>query len=316
MYPKIEPYDHGMLDVGDGHRVYWEACGNPDGKPALVVHGGPGSGCGTGSRSHFDPAVYRVVLFDQRNCGRSTPHASEPVIDLSTNTTDHLIRDMEQLREHLGIDKWLVFGVSWGSVLSVTYALRHPERVSEMIVTAVATGRHSEIEWLIRGFGGLAPEAYERFLAGVPDPGDDISAAYHRLLMDPDPAVHRRAADDWCAWEDAIATVPPGRDVEHEPWEPRFQLAFARLVTHYFSNRCWLADDELARKGHVLKDIPGVIVHGQLDLGALAGNPWVLHNTWQGSELVIIEHGAHGTGTMEAVIAATDRFAKSPVSYS
>jgi proline iminopeptidase len=150
MYPKIEPYDHGMLDVGDGHRVYWEACGNPDGKPALVVHGGPGSGCGTGSRSHFDPAVYRVVLFDQRNCGRSTPHASEPVIDLSTNTTDHLIRDMEQLREHLGIDKWLVFGGSWGSVLSVTYALRHPERVSEMIVTAVATGRHSEIEWLGR----------------------------------------------------------------------------------------------------------------------------------------------------------------------
>jgi proline iminopeptidase len=314
MYPQLEPYDQGMLDVGDGHRVYWEVCGNPDGKPALYVHGGPGLGCG--SPIQFDPDAYRVVSFDQRNCGRSTPHASEPVIDLSANTTDHLVRDMEQLREHLGIEKWLLFGVSWGSVLSLTYAMCHPERVSEMIVTAVATGRHCEIELMIRGFGALFPEAYERLLAGVPDPGEDISAAYHRLLMDPDPAVHRKAAENWCAWEDAIATVPPNRDVVHEPWEPRFQLAFARLVTHYFSNRCWLPDDQLVRQGHVLEDIPGVIVHGRLDLGALAGAPWVLHHAWPGSELVIVESGTHGTGNDEAVIAATDRFAKSFVPSS
>ncbi|MFB9909463.1 prolyl aminopeptidase [Allokutzneria oryzae] len=311
-FPMIEPYDHGMLDVGDGHQIYWETCGNPDGKPAVVVHGGPGMGCRPGLRTYFDPDAYRVVLFDQRNCGRSTPRASEPVVDLSTNTTDHLLSDMERLREHLGIDKWLLFGGSWGSVLSVTYALRHPSRVTEMIVTGVATGRHSEIEWLIDGFGPLAPEAFERFRAGVPDPGDDISAAYHRLLMDPDPAVHLKAAEDWCAWEDAVVTVPPGRDAEPGPWDtPEFKLTFARLVTHYFSNRCWLDDDELERGKDVLKGVPGVIVHGRLDLSALAGNPWVLHSAWQGSELVIVEHGAHASGTAEAIVAATNRFARS-----
>ena len=179
-YPPIEPYDHGMLGVGDGNLVYWETCGNPDGKPALVVHGGPGSGCGTGSRRSFDPERYRVVLFDQRGCGRSTPHASDPATDMSVNTTEHLLADMERLREHLGIERWLLFGGSWGSTLILAYAERHPERVSEIVIPNVTTTRRSEIDWLYRGVGRFFPEEWERFRAGVPESerGGDLLAAY------------------------------------------------------------------------------------------------------------------------------------------
>ncbi|MFC7102174.1 alpha/beta fold hydrolase [Nonomuraea rubra] len=170
MYPPIEPYEHGMLDVGDGNLVYWEVCGNPDGKPAVVVHGGPGSGCSTGSRRVFDPERFRIVLFDQRNCGRSRPHASDPATDLTNNTTRHLIADMELLREHLGIDQWLLYGGSWGSTLILAYAETHPERVSEIVIPAVTMTRRSEIEWLYRGVGRFFPEEQERFVRGCPRP--------------------------------------------------------------------------------------------------------------------------------------------------
>ena len=214
LYPEIEPYEHGLLDVGDGHEIYWETCGNPDGKPALVVHGGPGTGCSANLRRYFDPARYRVVLVDQRGCGRSTPHAGAPVADLSANTTDHLVADFELLRTRLGIEKWLLFGGSWGSVLGLTYALRHTGRVSEMVLMGLATDRFIEIEMLIRGLGAYFPEAFEKFRHGVPEAerDDDLSAAYNRLLMDPDPEVHHKAADDWCAWEDAMLPgVPAAR---------------------------------------------------------------------------------------------------------
>lgn len=211
-YPPIEPYDHGMLDVGDGNHVYWETCGNPAGKAALVVHGGPGSGCSTRARQSFDPTRYRAVLFDQRGCGRSTPHASDPTTDMRYNTTDHLIADIERLREHLGVERWLLFGGSWGSTLILAYAQRYPHRVSEIVIPAVTTTRRSEIDWLYRGVGRFLPAEWERFRAGVPeaDPaGGDLVAAYARRMADPDPAVRERAADHWCAWEDAVVAGEP-----------------------------------------------------------------------------------------------------------
>ncbi|MBW4721914.1 prolyl aminopeptidase [Saccharothrix obliqua] len=307
MYPEIEPYDHGMLDVGDGHHVYWEVCGNPDGKPAVVLHGGPGSGCTPNARRYFDPAAYRVVLFDQRGCGRSTPHASAPTVDLSANTTDHLIADIELLRTTLGIDRWLVFGASWGSVLGLAYAVRHPERVTEMVYAGVAMGLREEIDLLVDGLGPMFPEAHARFRAAAGDPAGDIAAAYLELLLDPDPAVHHRAAAEWCAWEDAMVPLTP-QGPRFDP--PDYRLAFTRLVTHYWSNGCWLPPDHVAANSARIAHIPGVVVQGELDLVNLVGTPWRLAAAWPGAELVTIRHTAHG-GSPEmaaARTAATDRF--------
>jgi proline iminopeptidase len=209
MYPPVEPYQHGLLDVGDGNEVYWETVGNPEGKPALVVHGGPGAGCSTSSRRLFDPARYRTVLFDQRGCGRSRPHASDPATVMHHNTTEHLLGDMEQLREHLGVDRWLLYGGSWGSTLILAYAERHPERVSEIIICGVTTSRHSEIEWLYRGVGRFFPEQWKRFREGarLAEGDDDVLAGYARRMEDPNHDVRARAAQDWCAWEDAIISL-------------------------------------------------------------------------------------------------------------
>ncbi|SFW81780.1 prolyl aminopeptidase [Amycolatopsis australiensis] len=312
LYPEIEPYEHGLLDVGDGHRIYWETCGNPDGKPALVVHGGPGTGCSTNLRRYFDPDRYRVVLVDQRGCGRSTPHAGAPVADLSANTTDHLVADFQLLRTRLGIEKWLLFGGSWGCVLGLTYALRHTERVSEMVLMGLATDRFLEIEMLIRGLGAYFPDAFGKFRAGVPE-GErdgDLSAAYHRLLMDPDPAVHRKAADGWCAWEDAMLPgVPPHKTFE----DPAYRLCFARLVTHYFSNRAFLPDGEILRNLGKLGGIPAVLAQGVLDTSNIVGTPWLLHHAWPGSELVMLDDIGHSTQDapmQDVLVGATDRFAR------
>jgi proline iminopeptidase len=205
-YPEIEPYEHGLLEVGDGNLVYWEASGNPRGKPALVVHGGPGSGSRPERRRFFDPERYRIIQFDQRGCGQSRPSAADPATDMSVNTTHHLLDDMERLREHLGVDHWLLFGGSWGSTLSLAYAEQNPKRVSEIVLLAVTTGRHSEIDWLYYGVRRFFPEAWERFRNGVPpeDRNGDLLAAYTRLVGDPDPEVRLRAARDWCAWEDSV----------------------------------------------------------------------------------------------------------------
>lgn len=314
-YPETEPYDHGMLDVGDGNLVYWEVCGNPAGKPAVVLHGGPGSGCTPGMRRFFDPSAYRIVLLDQRGCGRSTPHASDPDTDLSVNTTDHLLADLELLRRHLDIDRWLVFGGSWGAVLGLVYAERYPERVSELVLVGVATGSRAETDLLTIGVGKLFPDAWERFRAGVPaaDRDGDLAAAYGRLLNDPDPAVHAKAARDWCDWETAILSLPPEELPMPRFDEPGYRLAFARIVTHYFAHGSWLEEGIVLREASVLAGIPGVIVHGILDLGGLVGTPWELAHAWPGSELVLIGgagHTAGDAGMSEALIAATDRFAK------
>ncbi|MEU6718893.1 prolyl aminopeptidase [Nonomuraea sp. NPDC046802] len=314
MYPPIEPYEHGMLDTGDGNLVYWETCGNPHGKPALVVHGGPGSGCSTGTRRWFDPGRYRIVLFDQRNCGRSRPHASDPATDLSTNTTHHLVADMELLREHLGIGKWLLYGGSWGSTLMLAYAEAHPERVSEMVFTGVTMTRRSEIDWLYQGVGRFFPEEWERFRQGVPeaDRDGDLLAAYARLTSDPDPKVREKATADWLEWEDAVISLErngkPGA-YSNRPDEAR--LAMVRICSHYFSNAAWLEEGVLLREAGRLAGIPGVLIHGRMDLSGPLHTAWQLAQAWPDAKLVVVEDSGHTGSTTfgEEIRAALDGFA-------
>jgi proline iminopeptidase len=314
LYPPIEPYEQGLLDVGDENRVYWEVCGNPDGKPALVVHGGPGSGCTTSMRRLFDPDRYRVVLFDQRGCGRSTPHASDPATDMSVNTTEHLIRDMEQLREHLSIDRWLLHGGSWGSTLILAYAERYPYRVSEIVISSVTTTRRSEIDWLYRGVGRFFPEEWERFRAGVPeaDRDGDLVAAYARLMEDPDPLVRNQAANAWSAWEDAVVSLEPnGKPNAYSDRPPAALLAFVRICAHYFARGAWLEEGALLRDAGRLAGIPGVLIHGRLDLSGPLNTAWELARAWPDAELVALTDGHQGSDTRrEHVLGALDTFAR------
>ncbi|WP_433556024.1 prolyl aminopeptidase [Pseudonocardia xinjiangensis] len=315
LYPPIEPFEHGLLDVGDGARVYWEACGNADGKPALFVHGGPGWGRSLPVRRRcFDPDRYRAVLFDQRGCGRSTPHASDPSADLRHNTTADLIADMERLREHLGIERWLLYGGSWGSTLILAYAQQHPARVSEIVISGVTTSRRAEIDWLYRDTGRLLPEQWEAFRAGVPEAEHDgnLVAAYARLMEDPDPVVRERAADAWCAWEDALqAHEPNGAPGAFASRPLADRLAIVRLCAHYFAHDAWLSDGELLRGAARLAGIPGVLIHGRLDLSCPLDTAWILASAWPDAELVIVDDAGHsGSDTMsERIREALDRFA-------
>jgi proline iminopeptidase len=315
LYPEIEPYEHGLLDVGDSNLVYWETCGDPRGKPAVFLHGGPGSGCSEGQRRLFDPTAYRVVLFDQRGCGRSTPHASAPDADLAANNTANLIADMELLREHLGVDRWLVFGGSWGSTLALAYAETHPQRVTEMILCGVTTGRRQELDWLFRGgVAVLFPEEWERLRVAAPaaDRDGDIVEAYHRLLHDPDPAVRQHAALAWCMWESATPAWPPTTELAPRFRDPAFALAFARLVIHYVRHDLFLEEGKLLREAGALADISGVLVNGRFDLQAPVGNAWELKRVWPRAELVIVDNAGHAgdnPGLIREVIRAADRFA-------
>ncbi len=315
LYPPTEPYAEGLLDVGDGNRVHWEACGNPDGKPALVVHGGPGSGCTPGHRRYFDPARYRVVLFDQRGCGRSTPRADDPATDMSRNTTAHLVADMELLRRHLGIESWLLFGASWGSTLILAYAELHPDRVTEIVIPGVTSTRRSEIDWLYHGLRRFFPVEWERFRLGVPaaDRDGDLVGAYARLLADPDPAVRLRAARDWSVWEDAtISLEPNGRPGSYSDRPDADLVARARICAHYFSNGAWLEEGVLLREATRLAGIPGVLIHGRMDLGSPIGTAWELARAWPDAELVVIDDSGHsGSDTMRArEREALDAFAR------
>lgn len=315
LYPEIGPHDHGMLEAGDNHLVYWETCGNPLGKPALVLHGGPGSGCTDWHRRLFDPAAYRVVLFDQRGCGRSTPHASAPDTALCSNNTWSLIADVELLRQHLAVERWLLVGGSWGSTLALAYAERYPYRVTEMILFGVTTGRRKEFDWLFRG--GLAaffPEQWERLRAAVPGAEDgDVVDAYSRLLHDPDPAVRRRAAFEWCVFESATPVWPPRTGLAPRFTDPAFALAFARLVTHYVRHDAWLEDGSLLRGADALDGIPGILVNGRFDFQSPISNAWDLSRVWTRTRLVIVDdagHAADHAGITEELIGATDEFAR------
>jgi proline iminopeptidase len=312
-YPLSSPYDCGYLDVRDGHSVYWESCGNPDGKPAVVLHGGPGSGADPSWTQLFDPAAYRVVLVDQRGCGGSTPNAARSVDALVANTTQHLIADLELLRVQLAIDHWLVLGGSWGSVLGLAYAQTHPRAVSELVLFSVGGGTQREVEWATRGMGRFYPEEWRRFQSGVPasDRDGDLSAAYYQLLLDPDPAVHERAARDWCDWDDRQMRAPgehPSRRYE----DPAFRLCSARLVTHYWSHGHFIPDGALASNAACLAGIPGVLIRGALDLGYPMDLFWRLARDWPESELVLIDEQGHlgGTRTDAALVRAIDAFSR------
>jgi len=319
MYPPIEPFDSGMLKVGDGHHVRWETCGAQHGKPAVVLHGGPGSGCTPWHRRMFDPGRYLIVLFDQRGCGGSTPHAGEREADLRANTTDHVLRDLERIRGHLGIERWLVWGGSWGSILALAYAERHPERVTEMIFWGVATGRRHEDDLLFRG--GLAPvfpEPWHRLVDAIPPALRhlDVVEAYATLLFDADPEVRGRAAYEWCLWE-SIAGERPASVEPVEPRlasrfrDPRYALAFARLVTHYVRHDGWIEDGSLLRHADRLAPIPGAIVHGSRDTTPFEWSR-MLHEAWPASDLVVVEDAGHDPGSLgitAELVRASDRFA-------
>ena len=292
--------------------MYWDVRGNPEGTPAVVVHGGPGAPA-TGVPRLLDPAAYRVVVIHQRNCGNSTPSAADPTADLTTNTTTHLIADMEAVREHLGIDRWVVFGVSWGTTLGLAYAEAHPERVAAMVLLAVCTTTAREVEWITRDMGRIWPEAWARFRNGVPEAerNGDLAAAYNRLLESPDPGVRDQAARDWCAWEDVHVSLDPAW--QHNPRfdDPVWRLVFARLVTHYWGNAGFVPDGQLLGDAGRLAGIPAVLITGRHDVSGPPDIAWRLHQAWPGSELVIAEDGGHGSGSQAqaALHAALARFA-------
>ena len=318
LYPPIEPFDHGMLPVGDGDEIYWEQCGDPDGKPVVFLHGGPGAGSSAEHRRLFDPAGYRIILLDQRNCGRSTPSASDHATDLAANTTWNLVADLELLREHLGIDRWQVFGGSWGSALALAYAETHPERVTELVLRGIFTLRPSELEWFYEDTcANLAPEFWQGFVAPVPAEsrvhGQYISA-YSRLLADPDPAVHGPAAVAWSTWEASTITLIPQPEVIATFAEPSYALAFARIENHYFVHGGWFEPEQLLRDAGRLADIPTVIVQGRYDLCTPATTAWELHQALPSAEFVLVDDAGHAfdePGILDALITATDRFADS-----
>jgi proline iminopeptidase len=312
-FPPIEPYDSGMLDVGDGHRVYWECSGNPNGKPALFLHGGPGTGCSTGQRRFFDPSLYRAVLFDQRGCGRSRPLASEFGADLATNTTTHLIADIELLRVKLGVDRWTILGLSWGTTLGLAYAQAHPERVSAMVLGFVTTTSRAEVRWITEDVGRIFPEDWDRFANAVPDPLRQMPLvdAYASMLADPDPVVCDYAARAWCAWEDAHVSLAPGHAPSPLFQDPRFRLGFARLVTHYWRHAAFLEEDQLIRDAARLNGIPGVLINGRYDVSGPLVTAWKLHKRWAGSKLHVLDDAGHGGGKdfVPLVLRAVDEFA-------
>jgi proline iminopeptidase len=313
-YPEIEPYDSGLLDVGDGQRLYWEASGNPEGKPVVFLHGGPGAGTNPSQRRLFDPERYRIVLFDQRGCGRSLPHASDPDADLTANTTWHLVADIERLREHLSIDRWQVLGGSWGSSLALAYAETHPERVTEIILRGIFTLRQIELDWFYEGgAAALFPDLWEGFLEPVPaDERGHLIAAYSRLLNDPDPEVHRPAAVAWSRWESSTITLLPRPDVVATFTEQDYAVAFARIENHYFTHGGWWEEGQLIRDAVKLRDIPGVIVQGRYDVCTPPMTAWDLHKAWPEADFHLIPDAGHAfdePGILDAVIEATDRFA-------
>lgn len=313
-FPAIEPYDRGMLDVGDGHRVYWECCGNPDGTPALYLHGGPGSGCSPGQRRFFDPATYRVVLFDQRGSGRSRPLASEPDADLRANTTAHLIADIEALRQLHRVERWTVLGLSWGTTLALAYAQTHPQRISALVLGFVTTTSRREVEWITRDVGRIFPREWERFAAAVPDTLRRLPLvdAYATLLFDADPAVRAHAAREWCAWEDAHVSLAPDYRPNPRYADPEFRLRFARLVTHYWRHAAFLEEDQLLRDAAILNGIPGVLIHGRYDVSGPLETAWRLSQRWSTSRLQILDDAGHGGGEtfLPTVIGALDAFAE------
>lgn len=309
MYPEIEPYESGLLDVGDGNSMYWECCGNPRGEPAVYVHGGPGSGCTPGARRFFNPEKYRIILFDQRGCGRSRPLLNDRS-QLRINTTQHLIGDLELLRAHLEIERWVMLGVSWGTTLALAYAETRPERVAALVLACVATTTREEVEWLTRDVGRIFPQQWERFASHIPQSlkHERIVDAYAKLLFDDDPAVSAAAAAQWCAWEDSHISLGPGHAPNRRFQDSEFRLRFSRFVTHYWRHAAFLEDGQLLRNAVKLRTIPGILVHGRYDVSSPLQTAWQLYKHWPGSELQVVDDAGHGGGSLpEHVVGALDR---------
>ncbi|MBO9538392.1 prolyl aminopeptidase [Herbaspirillum sp.] len=308
-YPPIEPYDKGLLDVGDGHRVYWEVCGNPRGKPVVFLHGGPGGGSGPSHRRLFNPEKYRIVLFDQRGCGRSLPHAN-----LDANTTWDLVADIERLREMLKIDKWQVFGGSWGSTLALAYAQTHPERVTELVLRGIFLLRKAELDWYYQeGASWMAPDRWDEFLAPIPEAErGDLVTAYRKRLTGADEAAKLEAARAWSRWEASTITLVADEKMIDSFNDALFALAFARIENHYFFHRGFMEEGRLLANAARLKGIPGVIVQGRYDLATPARSAWELARAWPDAQLHLVDRAGHAysePGILDKLIRATDAFA-------
>lgn len=300
-----------MLAAGDGQSLYWETCGNPLGLPAVWLHGGPGSGASIGARRHFDPKFYRIVLFDQRGCGRSRPLATDSEADLSTNTTAHLIQDLELLRVHLAISRWVVVGASWGVALGIAYAQRHPQVVLAMVFAAVTSADRHEIDWLVRDMARVFPREWDQFISLVPSARSEgnPAAAYASLLKDPDPVIREQAAAAWCAWEDTHVSLTPGWTPDPRYNDPSVRLLMATVVTHYWGHYCFLPDGDQLANMDAIADIPAVLIHGRYDISSPLDTAWRLHQAWPASRLVVLDDAGHGgTGFTEAIVEATDSF--------
>ncbi|RVV98107.1 prolyl aminopeptidase [Mesobaculum littorinae] len=306
LYPPTDPFDQRMLEVGDGHRLYVEQCGNPDAPAVIVLHGGPGGGCSPAMRRYFDPSAWRIILFDQRGCGRSRPHAS-----VENNTTWDLVADIERIRETLGIDRWVVFGGSWGATLSLVYAQTHPDRARHLVLRGIFLMTEAELQWFYGGGAGMFwPEVWRRFTDLVPEAEhDDLIAAYHRRLFSGNVTEETRAARAWASWENTLASIDNDGPRGESPAE--YARAFSRLENHYFTNRGFLEED-----GHILNrmdrlaDVPGTIVQGRYDMICPPVAADRLHRAWPGSALIVVPRAGHALsepGISRELVAATDR---------
>lgn len=311
LYPPIEPYETGTLKVSDVHILYYEQCGNPEGRPIVFLHGGPGGGIVPDYRRFFDPAAYRIVLFDQRGAGRSAPHAN-----LEENTTWHLVADIERLREHLGIESWVVFGGSWGSTLALAYSETHPERVRALVLRGIFLCRQKEIDWFYQseeGASAIFPDVWEQFVEIIPKAErDDMLNAYHRRLTSDDETVRLEAARRWSVWEGSTSKLFPDQNLIEHFAEPQLALALARIECHYFVNKIFMeTENQLIENVGRIRHIPAVIVQGRYDVVCPMMSAWELHRAWPEAELKITPDAGHSaleTGNASALVEATDRF--------
>jgi proline iminopeptidase len=307
LYPPIEPYESGLLTLDETHRMYWEQSGDPAGIPVLFLHGGPGAGATPAHRRFFDPSSYRIVIFDQRGAGRSIPRG-----DLSNNTTAHLIGDIERLRDHLGVSKFLLFGGSWGSTLAISYAQAYPENCLGLVVRGIFLGRPSEVNWFLYGLRRVFPEVWREFVSALPEnERGDILGNFHRRLLDPDPAVYLPAARAWSRYEGSCSTLHPSPETVAVFGEDSIAFALARIETHYFSNNNFLSDNVLLENMDKVQDIPCLIIQGRYDMVCPMVTADELNRAWPGSEMVIVPdagHSAMDPGVREALVRATERY--------
>jgi proline iminopeptidase len=307
VFPPIEPFASGLLSVGVDNSIYWETTGNPDGKPALHLHGGPGSGLSASYRRRFDPDRYLIVGIDQRGCGRSRPLATESLTTLRSNTTQAMIEDIEAVRNHLAIPEWLVSGQSWGSTLALVYAQAHPDRVTELALMAITTTSAEEVEWLTETVGRIFPREWERF-ASIARPGQRVIDAYYERITSPSHADRESAARAWCDWEDVHVSFAPDAAPDPRFDDREFRLLFATLVIHYWKHAAFLPAGLLAGMNRIA-DIPGVLVHGALDISSPLLTAWRLHQAWPASELIVADEGHSGVAMVDGLVAALARFA-------